>query len=209
MVQQKKYTLEITSGEVDALNTIPLRRFDTYVPSLLNKINAWAKATNKENVGHLNELIIIHGNSGYAKWRRYYLKSHKKKLDRAVTLIAQKLKNVKKALNSIDENTMTAYVEDLVLAKTYRGFRIQQLIFKEIKKQYHVRFKPATTKDESKGIDGYLNDEPVSVKPVSYKKQTQLQESHDIPIVYYKFTAQHIEVDLLSIKRILNSKKSH
>lgn len=208
MAKTEVLTININSEDVESFIGIKSIEFRIYVPTLLNQINAWSKATNKEHVGHLNELMIRYGKQGYKDWRKCYLRSHKSRIENSTDLVYQKLKKVKQALNSIDHATIKQYIEDLVLVKTYRGFKIQQLIFKRIKVEYGAQFKRASTRDESRGIDGYINTKPVSVKPVSYRRQAKLHDTDDVPIVFYKFKAKCLEVDLSNIKGILKKKKS-
>lgn len=48
---------------------------------------------------------------------------------------------------------------------------------------------------ESKGIDGYIGDIPVSIKPDTYKVKKSLSESIGVKIIYYKKVKDGIEVD--------------
>ena len=48
-------------------------------------------------------------------------------------------------------------------------------------------FRVATPEEESKGIDGFVNGEFVSVKPVTYKQTiNSKKENINVPIIYYK-----------------------
>jgi hypothetical protein len=38
---------------------------------------------------------------------------------------------------------------------------------------------------KAKGIDGYIGDNPVSIKPQSYASKQMLQESIGVQIIYY------------------------
>jgi hypothetical protein len=44
----------------------------------------------------------------------------------------------------------------------------------------------STAEEESKGIDGYLEDKPVSIKPSSYKTMSALRESISVRMIYYQ-----------------------
>lgn len=49
--------------------------------------------------------------------------------------------------------------------------------------------------DESKGIDGYVGNIPVSIKPDTYKTKSSLREQINAKIIYYKKIKNGIEVD--------------
>ena len=75
------------------------------------------------------------------------------------------------------------YLRDLVLFKSYEGFDIEETILRKLGELYDAEISKATAEDESKGIDGYIGEQPVQVKPVSYKDN--LQEQISVPIVFY------------------------
>ncbi len=46
-----------------------------------------------------------------------------------------------------------------------------------------------------KGIDGYIGDIPISIKPETYKTQKHLTENINVKIIFYKKVDNEIEVD--------------
>jgi len=53
--------------------------------------------------------------------------------------------------------------------------------------------------EESKGIDGYIGNVPVSIKPDTYEVKASLPEYINIRIIYYKKVNDGIEVDYSEI----------
>ena len=53
----------------------------------------------------------------------------------------------------------------------------------------------ATPEDESKGIDGYSGEMPVSIKPVTYKTKAMLQEKIEAKMIYYEKLKDGIKVE--------------
>jgi len=51
--------------------------------------------------------------------------------------------------------------------------------------QARVKYRTATPEEESKGIDGYIGNEPVSIKPTTYKTKN-LQENIQAKIIFYE-----------------------
>lgn len=42
--------------------------------------------------------------------------------------------------------------------------------------------------DESKGIDGFIGEKPVSIKPHTYQLKPELSEEIEAPIIFYEKT---------------------
>jgi hypothetical protein len=57
--------------------------------------------------------------------------------------------------------------------------------------------------EESKGIDGFIGNRPVSIKPMTYKTKSGLPENIEEPIIYYdkKKDGLSIEFDDSSFKQ--------
>ena len=49
---------------------------------------------------------------------------------------------------------------------------------------------------EARGIDGYIGEIPVSIKPTTYKSKNMLQEKIDSTIIYYDKVKDGIKVEL-------------
>ncbi len=60
-------------------------------------------------------------------------------------------------------------------------------------------FRLARPDDESKGIDGYIGQTSVSIKPMTYKSKLGLPESIRIPMIYYEKLKDGIKVDAESV----------
>jgi len=87
----------------------------------------------------------------------------------------------------------------LVIVKSFTGLRFQQPILIWIAKMKRTTFRLATPHEESKGIDGYIGQEAVSIKPITYKSKFGLPESIRIPIIYYEKLRDGIRIDAGSI----------
>ena len=70
------------------------------------------------------------------------------------------------------------WVEDLVIAKSFTGLHFQQAILSRLAKMKRTTFRIARPDEESKGIDGYIGQEKVSIKPETYKSKLGLPGVH-------------------------------
>ncbi len=87
------------------------------------------------------------------------------------------------------------WVRDLVIVKTFGGLRFHEAILKKGAEIKRANSRLSEPREESRGIDGFIGDIPVSIKPDTYKVKAALPEHIDIKIVYYKKIDDGIEVD--------------
>lgn len=78
------------------------------------------------------------------------------------------------------------WVKDLVLYKTFIGLHFQEAILKKVAEINETTYRIATAKEESRGIDGYIDDRSVSIKPATYKSKAQLSEEIAAEIIFYE-----------------------
>ncbi len=168
--------------------------FPTYTTQLLNLANRNAHATRPQYVGQMSELIQEFNGDGYEDWVRWYALKHPQAIDQATERIYAMLQKIKAALESIDKKMVKDWTEDLVLTKTYVGLYAQESILKNIAAEKGVSWRLATPDEESKGIDGYIGEKAVSVKPVSYRSKPELQEKIDAEMIYYEKVRGGIKV---------------
>ena len=70
--------------------------------------------------------------------------------------------------------------------------RIGESVLKTIATSKKTTYRLARPDEESKGIDGFIGTEPVSIKPVSYQAKF-LPETIDVKIIYYEKVRGGIE----------------
>ena len=160
--------------------------FPKYTSQLINLANQNSQGTRPRAVGQLSELIQEFPGRTYEEWVAWYMRRHPTALDQATARICQMLEKLKTALAGIDERLVHRWVTDLVLRKTFVGLRFQEAILRRLAAVRNVSFRCATPEEESQGIDGFLGDTPVSVKPDTYKSKPMLREEIAVGIVFYK-----------------------
>ena len=87
------------------------------------------------------------------------------------------------------------WVRDLLILKTFAELRFQEAILKKGAEIKGASFKLAEPYEESKGVDGYIGEIPVSIKPYTYNAKASLPEHIDVKIIYYRKVKDGIEVD--------------
>ena len=169
--------------------------FPKYTTQLINLANQNAQGTRARVVGQLSELIKECPENELEKWKEWYEEKYPLALENATDKIFKMVINLKQAIELIDRDMVRRWVEDLVINKTFTGFKFQKVILKRIASIRKTDYKLASPEEESKGIDGYIGGRPVSIKPVTYKTKNMLPEKIEVPIIYYNKTKAGLTVE--------------
>ena len=79
------------------------------------------------------------------------------------------LENFRDAMRKMDRHMVYEWARDLVIVQTFIGLQFQEAILKKGAEIKGVNYKMSEKTGESRGIDGYLGDIPISIKPETYK----------------------------------------
>jgi len=172
-----------------------VKDFPLYTTQLINLANQNAQGTRPRVVGQLTELIKECPKRTYEDWKNWYLSKYPNAIENATERINEMMNNLKKAIKSIDESMIKKWVEDLVLEKTFIGLRFQEAILKKVAFIKNTNYRLAEPKEESRGIDGFIGDIPVSIKPITYKTKNALREEIKTKIIFYNKTKSGLEID--------------
>ncbi len=178
--------IKIPNAEVQHLLTEKEINFPKYTTQLMNLANSNSKGTAPKIVGQMSELIKEFEGNTFKEWAVWYQKNHPDAIEGATEKILGMIENLKKAIEVIDKDLVSQWVEDLVLNKTFSGLRLQEAIIKKLATDRNTSYRLATKFEESNGIDGYIGSMSVSVKPVSYDWTSHPEKRPDNMIVYDK-----------------------
>lgn len=160
--------------------------YGKYVSPLINLANRFAHATRPNQVGQVSELIRECPAQDYESWRDWYLTRYPKAIDKATDRVVAMLEQIRGAMDRIDRETVLRWVTELVLEQTYVGLRVERAILEEAAHRLGRMLRLSSPEDESRGIDGYLDGIPVSVKPNTYKAMDTIGETIDARMIYYE-----------------------
>lgn len=172
-------TIEVWSGAYPYL-------FPKYTTQIINLLNSNAQGTRPAVVGQLSDLIQEFPGKTLDDWVLWYAKQKPGAVDAATDRIFNMYQQMSKAFASINREMIEAWVKDLVYNKTFCGLKFQSAIIKFLADKYKVRWRLANKKEESKGIDGFVGNVPIQIKPSSYKQEFRLLEDFEVSIVYYE-----------------------
>lgn len=160
--------------------------YEKYVSPLINLANRFAQATRRNQVGQVSELIRECPAQDYGGWREWYLARYPMAIDQATDRIVSMLDRMRDAMHDIDRETVRRWVTELVLEQTFVGLRVERALLEEAAHRLGMALRLSSREDESRGIDGYLDGRPVSVKPITYKTKDALSETINARMIYYE-----------------------
>jgi hypothetical protein len=166
-----------------------------YTSQILNLANQNAQGTRPRVVGQMSELIQEFDGRTLEEWERWYLQRYAERLAVAQDRIRAMVQKLKSAVQLIDDAMIERWVRDLVIVKTFVGLKFQEAILKEISKRMDCVYRLAEAEDEARGIDGYIGQTAISIKPMSYKSKAQLPERLPVCIVYYEKVDNDLRIE--------------
>ena len=187
--------VKISIKEIRNYVDIDTPEFPKYVNPLINLANRYAQGTRPKVVGQMSELINEFEGKTLSEWEKWYLEKKPEAIKNATEKILQKLKEFKNSLNKIDQAMVEQWVRDLVIVKTFIGLRFQEAILKRGAEIKNTSYRLSEPDEEARGIDGYIGETPVSIKPHTYDAKASLPEHIDVKIIYYRKIDGDIEVD--------------
>jgi len=191
--------IKLTNEQIRQALEIPFPSFPKYVTQLINLANQNAQGTRPRVVGQLTDLIQEFPGKTLSEWEQWYLQRYPNAINIAKEKIISMLENVKDAMRKIDENTVYEWARDLVIVQTFIGLQFQEAILKKGAEIKGMSYRLSEKAGASKGIDGYIGNVSVSIKPETYKTKKSLSEEIQAKMIYYKKVKNGIEVDYSEI----------
>ncbi len=187
--------LKIPNSEVQELLSGKTYDFPKYTTQLMNLANQNSQGTRARIVGQMSDLIQEFEGSLLSDWEKWYLEKHPDSIDQATERVFAMITLFKDAILQIDKETVRNWIEELVIIKTFSGLKFQEAILKKVANQFNKSYRLATPAEESKGIDGFIGDVGISIKPITYKVKMGLNEVIDSPIIFYDKKKSEIVLD--------------
>ena len=177
--------LKLQNSEVEKLSNASQYDFPKYATQFINLINSNAQGTRPNVVGQMSELIQEFDGHTLDEWIKWYTERNPDAVANATKRIYATYEKMRDAFNAIDKQMIENWVKDLVYTKTFCGLKFQGAIIAAIANELGKAWRLANIEEESKGIDGYIGDQPIQIKSDTYKLESRLGETIDVPIVYY------------------------
>lgn len=187
-------TIKILNNDILNLLDTEASTFPKYATQILNLANQNAQGTRPSVVGQMSELIQEFQGSKIKDWEEWYLEKHPEAIELAAKKIFEMVTNFKDVMSQIDREMVERWVKDLVIIKTFVGLKFQEAILKKVAQFFKTTYRLAEPAEETAGIDGFIGDKPVSIKPSSYEIKKSLSEIIEAPILFYEKVKDGIKV---------------
>jgi len=178
--------ITLLGKEIQKLLDAEAPEFPKYTSKIMNLANQNAQGTRPKVVGLLSELIQEFSGKDLEEWRNWYLEKHSDSIKNATEKVAFMVNQFREAINKIDNKLIKKWISDLVIVQTFVGLKFQEAILMKVAESKNVKYILAQSDDESKGIDGFIGDIAVSIKPITYTQKSELPESIEVQFIFYK-----------------------
>jgi hypothetical protein len=187
--------IKLSNEDIRGYMDIGSPDFPKYTTQIINLANQNAQGTRPKVVGQMSELIKHFTGKNLHDWEQWYSKQKPGAIRAATEKILQMVRNLKNAVDKIDEEMVEKWVKDLVIVKTFMGLRFHEAILKKAAEIKRANYRLSNFAEESKGIDGYIDEVPVTIKPETYKTKSALPEDISAKVIYYQKVKDGILVD--------------
>lgn len=177
--------IKIPNVEVQHLLVEKEISFPRYTTQIMNLANSNAQGTRPKIVGQMSDLIQAFEGNSFKEWSVWYQERYPDAVANATDKVFEMVELFKGAIQLINRDLIHEWVEDLVINKTFAGLNFQEAILKKVAESKNTIYRLTTKEEESKGIDGYIDSIPVSVKPTTYKVKAQLLETIGVNMIFY------------------------
>jgi len=181
---------DLRGKDVGAANEFPDLTSD-----LISFANHLSKATTRKKLGNPTSVIEEFKGKTFEDWERFYEQRRPGALDTASREIFSAIEKLRKALELVDKELIRHWVEEAVLKRTYAAWRIQETILKHIAKLQGKTFRQADDQESEAGIDGFIDERPFCVRPVSrYFKGPPEEQDAQVDVVYFEKAKRGLKV---------------
>ena len=159
------------------------REWPKYKTQLLNVAGQNAKAFDAKRIGSMKELWLEFVETGVPdtleNWEHFY--TNRWGLE-GISQAATKLKEMvdKMNLGDIDLDMCKDYVEEVVFNKTHFGMGGESTAIVVAAEHFDMPYRFSNAQEESQGIDGFIGNYPVQVKPADSNYKAHVHNHADV-----------------------------
>lgn len=187
--------IKIKNSEVEQLSNASQYVFPKYATQIINLLNSNAQGTRPAVVGQMSELIQEFDGKSLEDWILWYNERQPHAIENATEKIFNMYKSMSEAFSLITREMIEDWVKDLVYTKTYCGLKFQSAILAFLAANVSKPWRLANVEEEAQGIDGFIGEQPLQIKSITYKFEARLSEKIDVPIVYYEKKKDGINIE--------------
>ena len=138
----------IKSDDVKGSLGIPPVYFPKYTTQIINLAGQNSGATRPKVVGQMSDLTVESDARSLDEWEGFYRSQRPDAPVAAADKIENMVENIREAMELVDREMIDRWVEDLLINKTYYGFRAQDAILEHMSNRLGLPLRQATPADE-------------------------------------------------------------
>ena len=164
---------QLLGGRISGVNILKKREinYPLYYYRFINDAHEMSRATTPKYVGKVHTLFKERKFRYLGEWVKWHNSKYPGCVGKAVNKIWDILESagIDKKCKREYRRYIKKFVENLLYNQTYTGLKIQEVILMKISKIMKQKYKWSDACDDSLGIDGFVGDIPISIKPSSNK----------------------------------------
>ena len=161
--------IKIKNSEVEQLSNASQYVFPKYATQIINLLNSNAQGTRPSVVGQMSELIQEFDGKSLEDWILWYNERQPHAIENATEKIFNMYQSMSEAFSLITREMIEDWVKDLVYTKTYCGLKFQSAILAFLAANVSKPWRLANVEEEAQGIDGFIGEQPLQIKSITYK----------------------------------------
>lgn len=177
---------QLNNAELAAAVSGRSPEFPKYTTQIMNLANQNAQGTRPKVVGQMTELFREFAGKSFSEWEAWYQRKEPEALDDATDRVYAMVEKLQSAIQQIDKAMVREWVEDLVVVKTFVGLCFEEAMLSKIAQYKRAAYRLSTPAEEARGIDGFIGDTAVSIKPSTYSTKDMLGEELQGKLVIYE-----------------------
>ena len=198
MAKIKLSDISTTNGTQSGPLEIP-----KYASQVINLANGYANATRPAHVGMVSQEIQNFRNDKsvadhtFESWKKWHQEKFPDGIKKATESCWDKFVEMRNKLCEVTKEDIEKWEKNLVFDKTYDGLMVQKAIIEHIAAEIGTKnYKLANAKEESQGIDGFINNKPIQVKSKTFQQSSKISnESTRCTTVEYEKRGKNIIFD--------------
>ena len=175
--------IKLTQKHFNSVTERNRYEFPLYSKPILNIATQNSKATSVKIVGSMKEQFtefLKGGGRTLQEWEQFYeARDGKNKIQASADKLYAMLEKMPVDNSIFTEELALQYIEELVLNKTHYGMSGEFHSVVAAANYFETEYRFSTPEEESQGIDAWIGDKPVQVKPHDSVKMHHVRNHAD------------------------------
>jgi hypothetical protein len=161
---------EMLGGRISGTNILKKQKinYPREFYGIINQLNRSSHSTSPKRIGKVHNLFKQRKFRSLGEWEKWYNNHYPGTINKSINTIYDALiigTDPSLAYRRRYKKFIRKFVKNLVINQTYTGLKIQEVILIKLSQIMRKNFKWSSGKEDSSGVDGYIGNIPISIKP--------------------------------------------